>query len=131
MRTVLFTGSRGWRDAKTIAEAIDSIRQPFRGIVGDADGFDKLVWEALTERSLPRLRFKAKWRENGYYNRGAGHDRNRLMAAWLALLDDSGFCVAGWDGQSSGTAGCIKEVERLGLDVWRLHYVPSLNKREE
>lgn len=131
MRTVLWTGSRGWQDMGTIVDCIDGLRQPFRSIVGDANGFDKLVWKALERRGLPRLRFRAKWRVGGIYHPAAGHDRNRLMVAWLTLLDSDGFVVAGWDGESTGTKGCIKECERLGISVWRLHWIPNLNKREE
>lgn len=128
MRTVLFTGSRGWKDVAMAKDAIDGLQRPFRGIVGDADGFDTIVWELLSKRGLPRLRFKPKWRENGVYHRDAGHARNRLMISWLVTLDPEGFCMAGWDGKSTGTAGCIKDCEKIGVPVWRVHYVPSLNE---
>lgn len=131
MRVFLFTGSRGWRDVRTVENAIDGFRKPFLGIVGDAGGFDSIVWDILTEWRLPRWRFKAKWRTKGYYDHAAGHKRSRLMASWASVLGDPANCVVGWDGKSPGTKGCVDEAKRLGIDVWPLQYIRGLNEGKE
>lgn len=125
MRAVLWTGSRGWRDVQTIIEAVTSIRRPFLSIVGDADGWDTLVWEVLADFSLPRWRFDARWKS---YGRAAGHIRNKLMADTLQRVSPDGFVVAGWDGKSRGTKGMIDLAEKQKIPVWRVTYMPTLNK---
>lgn len=103
------------------------MRSPFRSIVGDADGFDTIVWEVGAELGISRLRFKAHWK---VYGRKAGHVRNGVMLNWLDFFRRQGlscFVVAGWDGQSPGTRGCMQAAERRGFDVWRLAYFPNLN----
>lgn len=125
VRTVLWTGSRGWSDVDTIIECVTSLQRPFRSIVGDARGWDALVWEVLAEFSLPRWRFDAQWRQ---YGKRAGHVRNALMADVLRRVDPEGFVVAGWDGQSTGTKGMIDLAERRGISVWKVMYIPSLNE---
>jgi hypothetical protein len=124
MRTVVWTGSRGWQDTETILDAIVSIKRPFRSIVGDARGWDALVWETLAEFKMPRLQFKAKW---NLYRNGAGPKRNALMLDWLQRIDRDGFVVAGWDGESSGTHDCMMEAELRGIPIWRVKYTPALN----
>jgi len=105
-------------------DAIDSRRQPFRSIVGGARGFDTLVEEALRKRGLPFLRFDANWDDHGHV---AGDVRNLIMLEWLQRLDPNGIVIAGWDGKSPGTRNCIAEAEAMGISVWPIMYVPSLN----
>jgi hypothetical protein len=124
MRTVLWTGSRGWRDVDTIIDTAMSLRRPYRSIVGDAAGWDSLVWEVLAEYGLPRWRFKPHWKELG---RAAGHVRNHLMLDWLQRIDPNGFVLAGWDGQSPGTKGCMDEAAKRGIVIWPVMFVPELN----
>lgn len=123
MRVIVFTGSRGWRDERIVFDTLSTLRQPFLGIVGDAQGFDSIVWRTLGRLQLPRLCFRARWREHDFYNKAAGHDRNRLMLVWGVRLDPEGcFVIAGWDGQSPGTKGMIDTAQSIGLDVWKLAY---------
>jgi hypothetical protein len=127
MRVVLFTGSRGWQDVDTLIDCASTMRQPWRGIIGDADGLDTLMWEVMAELGIPRMRFKAKWH---LYGRKAGHVRNGVMLDWLEHFRRRGlscFVVAGWDGSSPGTRNCMQAAARRGFDVWRLQYVKSLN----
>jgi hypothetical protein len=120
VRTVVWTGSRGWQDEDIIIDVIVGMKKPFRSIVGDAEGWDELVWAALSAFSLPRWQFKARWQQNGVYVKAAGHQRNRLMLTWLQNLDSSGYVIAGWDGKSTGTKGCMDEAAKRGIDVWRV-----------
>ncbi len=117
MRFVVWTGSRGWTDVGLIIDGIVSLRKPFFSIVGDADGFDTLVWECLAEYRFPRVRFKALWER---YGRAAGPNRNGVMLDYLQAHDPRGFVIAGWDGTSRGTKNCINQAEHRGIDVWRL-----------
>lgn len=126
MRVVLWTGSRGWRDVDTVIDCVTSIKQPFMSIMGDAEGWDALVWEVLAEFQLPRLCFDAKWK---LYGQSAGPVRNLLMLNWLQRLSPDGFVFAGWDGHSPGTKNCMKIAKELGIPIWRATYIPSLNKR--
>ena len=94
-------------------------------IVGDADGLDAIAWEALADFGLPRMQFKAKWKEGGQYRRWAGHERNDAMLYWLFYLRLRGWdcsVVAGWDGQSLGTKSMIEKAKGFGFPVWRLFY---------
>lgn len=125
MRTVVWTGSRGWQDVQTLEHVIVGLRRPFRSIVGDADGLDLIVWELLASFSLPRWRFKAQWKSLG---KSAGHARNRRMLDQLQKIDPGGFVLAGWDGESRGTKGCMDEARRRGIDVWPITYIPNLNE---
>jgi hypothetical protein len=129
MRTVLWTGSKGWRDVDSIVDAVTSLRRPFRSIVGDADGFDALVWEVLADYSLPRWQFKAQWKQNGVYVKSAGHQRNRFMLDWLKRAQGT-TVVAGWDGSSPGTKGCMDEARRRGFDVLQIAYMPMFNEED-
>lgn len=122
MRCVLWTGSRGWQDINEIVGVAVSLPKPFRSIVGDADGFDALVWQVLTRMQLPRWRYDAKWKQ---YGRAAGHKRNTLMLDVLQRIDPEGFVIAGWDGSSRGTKNCIDQAEGRGLSVWKVAYLPS------
>lgn len=123
---MLWTGSRGWQDADTVIDAVTSLRRPFRSIVGDAKGFDEIVWTVLSTFYLPRWRFNACWNELGLR---AGPIRNALMLNCLGRLDSSGFVIAGWDGESRGTKDCMDKAAKRGVTVWRLTYAPQLNRR--
>lgn len=125
MRTVAFTGSRGWRDRATAADAIDSIRRPFRGIVGGAPGFDTIVEEELIKRGISYLRFDAKWNRFG---KAAGSHRNGTMLDWLRRLDPEGFLVVGHDGSSPGTVDCVAQAVAMLIPCWHVVYHPSLNE---
>lgn len=122
---MLWTGSRGWQDEDTVIDAVTSLRRPFRSIVGDARGFDSIVWDVLSGFLLPRWRFDAQWK---LYGKPAGHRRNHLMIATLRRVDPGGLVIAGWDGQSSGTKGCMDAATKRGVPVWELQYVPSINQ---
>lgn len=104
--------------------AVESLRKPFRSIVGGADGFDTIVWEVLCEFGLPRMRFDAKWKK---YGNKAGPIRNGLMLAKLRVFDPFGFVIAGWDGSSPGTRNCIEQAKRLDIDVWRVAFWQGAN----
>lgn len=117
MRTVVWTGSRGWEDAGIVIRTVESLRKPFRSIIGDARGLDSIVWNVLTRFSLPRLRFDADWEQ---YGKRAGHVRNDLMLRELQRIDPDGFLLAAWDGSSTGTKSMMDKAEKLGIQVWRI-----------
>lgn len=124
MRTVLCTGSRGWQDEGSIYDALVSIQQPFRIVVGDAkDGADPMFWMAAEVLDIPRLRFKARWKELG---KRAGVVRNTAMLEFLLSLRAKGeehlFGLAAWDGESRGTKNMMGQLEGAKFDVWRISY---------
>lgn len=124
MRTVLFTGSRGWSDVDSVIDTLSTQRLPFRGIVGDARGFDSIAWQVLSELGVPRLRYDAKWHLHGS---AAGHIRNDIMLEMLLRCQNT-IVIAGWDGTSPGTKSMIEKAEAHGVAVWKITYHPSLNK---
>lgn len=117
MRTIVWTGSRGWDDIGIIIHCIEGLRKPFFSIVGGARGFDTLAEQALAKFRLPRVTDIAEWDRDG---RGAGYARNLLMLDRIAANPEGGFVVAGWDGSSPGTKHCIDNAESRGLVVMRL-----------
>jgi len=131
MRIVVFTGSRGWQDGSSVFDAMEGLKRPFIVVVGDAKGYDQIVWEQAGLLRLPRLRFKAKWHDNPEirvgYDRFAGHKRNRRMLKWAKARDSECFVMAGWDGTSTGTKGCMDDAERLGMSIWRINSMTRRN----
>lgn len=117
-RAVLFTGSRGWTDVAIAHDAMTSIKRPYHVIVGDAAGWDTIVWSHAAKLELPRLKFNYI----GNLGRRGGHVRNDWMLNWLEWFRRRGlstFVVSGWDGKSTGTAGCVEKAAKRGFDVWR------------
>ena len=127
MRHIVCTGSRGWQDRRIIHDTLTTLRLPFVIVVGDAKGFDYHVWDIATKLRLPRLRFKADWRPGGIYDKGAGHKRNRRMLKYAVAHDPRCYVLAGWDGSSPGTRGCMEDAQKLGIDIVRIFYVEGLN----
>lgn len=75
-------------------------------IEGGAEGADRIAKEFAEKFNFRRETFKAYWRGpdgKGPYNPGAGHLRNSSMVAI------SQYHVSFWDGNSKGTADCIKK----------------------
>jgi hypothetical protein len=119
LRTVLCTGSRTWQDDETIYSALASIRKPFRIIVGDADGADKLFWRAAEKLGVPRLRYNAQWK---LYRKAAGNKRNTVMLNVLRYLRSRGeeHCIvlSAWDGSSRGTQDMMDQARLAKFEVW-------------
>jgi hypothetical protein len=130
VRHIVCTGSRGWQDRASIHDTLTTLAQPFAIVVGDAKGFDFHVWDIATKLRLPRLRFRADWRPGGVYDKSAGHKRNRRMLTYALAHDPRAYVLAGWDGSSTGTKGCIEDGKRLGMDAVFICYVPGLNGEE-
>lgn len=120
MKTVVWTGSRGWTDIGIILHCIEGLRKPFFSIVGGADGFDTLAEKALARFRLPRATDLADWERDGRWD--AGFARNFLMLDRIHCNPEGGFVVAGWDGRSRGTKHCIDNALSRGIDVVRLSY---------
>lgn len=77
--------------------------------VGDARGVDARaakVWRELTGRT-PQI-FKAEWKTQGW---SAGPRRNiKMIEAWME--SGGGIALAFWDGESTGTLHCMKELRK-------------------
>lgn len=75
------------------------------------------IWgqEWAEENNVYVETFPADWSRG----RGAGHKRNAEMTEEALRTPDSVYCIAVWDGKSSGTAGMIKEcvVREIGVEI--------------
>ena len=80
-------------------------------ISGGARGADKLAERLAKENGLKCDVMPADWKAQG---RAAGQIRNAEMAKAAGA---DGRLLAFWDGQSSGTAGMIKQARSAGLRV--------------
>jgi SLOG family YspA-like protein len=119
MRTILCTGSRGWERYDIIFLALESIRRPFRIIVGDAkSGADPMFWKAAVKLEVPRLRYDANWKR---YHFVAGPKRNTVMLEALKRVrvhgELSAWVLAAWDLRSSGTRNMIDQAKLANFDV--------------
>ncbi len=82
-------------------------------VCGMAKGADQIGFEMFQRRKLRIAEYPAEWHK---YGPSAGHRRNAQMAKVGDIL------IAAWDGESKGTAGMIKLMEKAGKPVYILEY---------
>lgn len=124
MRLVVCTGSRGWRDVRMVYDTLSTLRRPFVIVVGDAQGWDTIVWAVATRLKIPRVKFKYI----GKLGKAGGHARDAKMLKWALARDPRCYVLAGWDGSSPGTKGTMQKAEKLGIDIVRVAYYESTNR---
>lgn len=93
--------------------------------VGDARGVDAeaiKAWRKYTKRE-PKI-FNADWDK---YKKGAGPIRNAEMVKAFNEAG-AGICLAFWDGKSTGTLHCMKELRKSGRMVLIPEGFMDLNK---
>ena len=121
---VLFFGGRDFRDAGSIALALEALpgvlgTREFCVIHGDARGADRLAGMAAAARGLPVVIVPANW---DFYKLAAGPVRNTWM------LD---FCLptyaVGFPG-GAGTANMTAQLKARGVPVWRPLHVDKFVK---
>jgi hypothetical protein len=78
---------------------------------GLARGADKLGVEFAKECEYTLECYPADWHKWGYFDRGAGLKRNKVMATKADSL------IAFWDGKSRGTMHMIDTAHEKGLEV--------------
>lgn len=113
MRVLIVTGSRKCNDKAFIFEKLQ--RHPHdKLIVGDADGVDKIVREAVYYATV-------KYAEWDKYGNAAGPFRNSMMIKEALLTEgvSSIECVAFWDGKikNSGTLNCVTMARQANIPV--------------
>jgi hypothetical protein len=110
---VIVAGSREWSDRAKVFSVLDHLKKtlPVTELVsGTARGVDRMGELWAEQRGVPIKRFPAAWRyPDGLVDRGAGHKRNAVMAAYGDAL------VAFWDGESPGTKSMIRMASDRGL----------------
>lgn len=117
-RFFLVAGSRDFEDVRTLERVIGDVIAPhtfFDEIViveGGARGVDTMAREYAKKRGLQWIEIKPNWKQ---YGRAAGPKRNDEMVRLVA--EHEGEAVFFWDGQSKGTAQCIKSARKSGLKV--------------
>lgn len=90
-------------------EQVPFVAQITKVFSGQAAGVDTLGELWAMDNGIPVDHYPAKWRRpNGGINKGAGFDRNRMMAS------DADCLIAFWDGKSNGTKHMIDEMKRHG-----------------
>lgn len=104
--------------------ALETRARPFAVVVGDARGFDLIVWACCVRLGIPRMRFKYI-RKLG---RAGDHARDTKMLKWALARDPDASVLAGWDGSSPGTKATMDKGEKLGMQVWRITYYESSNQ---
>ena len=126
------TGSRTWKDRKTISGALDEAHADFPApsyenilIEGGASGADTLVRIAAHSRGWHVATMKALWAS---YGKQAGHIRNdgmihlaRHADRWLAFIDqcEKPECLSREPHDSHGAAHCAERAELAGIEVRR------------
>jgi len=114
---VIVCGTRTWHDWKFTCRKLDKLFEKLKDpivCVGDCkSGPDAQALGWALGRMLLVKQFHARWEELG---KSAGPVRNTEMVAYAAQRRPS-FCIAFWDGESSGTADTIRKARKAGLIV--------------
>ena len=124
MRFVVCTGSRGWKDVQMVYDTLSTLRRPFVVVVGDARGWDMIVWHIAAKLKLPRVKFKYI----GKLGKAGGHARDAKMLKWALARDPMAYVLAGWDGSSPGTKATVAKGQKLGMDIVWVAYYENANK---
>ena len=117
-RYFLIAGSRDFEGVRTFRRVMDDVTAPYRAtdeiviVEGGAAGADTLAREYAKNRGLKWTEIKPNWKQ---YGRAAGPKRNDEMVRLVA--EHEGEAVFFWNGESKGTAQCIKSARKSGLKV--------------
>ena len=109
MNLVLVTGSRDWKDEKSIYSALKNEPRDTVVLQGGAFGADFMAKQSATALGFHSLTMPALW---GFHGKKAGPIRNRTM------LDLKPVKVLAFRrNMSRGTTDCIEEAQRRGIPV--------------
>lgn len=120
---LLIAGSRHYVDKKTFERVVGehvgpaSLHHEIVIVEGGAQGADRLAREYAEGRGLKLDEFRAEWSK---YGRAAGPKRNDRMTEWVkenARWPSEGMALFFWDGESKGTAQCIRSAKKRGIPV--------------
>lgn len=113
MKTII-AGSRDIMSVKSLLVAIkDSGFQITEVVSGTARGVDQMGETWAAHHGIPVRKFVPAWRDrDGFYNPGAGFQRNDDMAKYADAA------VILWDGVSRGTADMIARAKKRKLKLY-------------
>ena len=114
---VVVTGGRDYRAFHLLSAELDAIseRGGIRFLVhGACDGADHMAGQWARLNDIDEVRMPARWADG----RSAGPARNRRMLKFAAELSEPGerVMLLAFPG-GLGTASCVREAERLGIEV--------------
>jgi hypothetical protein len=92
---------------------------------GGANGADKAWRDAAVAFDIPHLPFIPDWKPDGHFDREAGHVRNALMIETAVREDKNAVLFTLWDGESTGTANCMKEAAARGVPLEHFGAAPG------
>lgn len=136
---LLIAGSRGYVDNVTFDRIVgeniglESLLHEVVIVEGGAQGTDRMARHYAISRGLMLDEFKAEWSK---YGRAAGPKRNDQMTEWVkenARGHDEGMALFFWDGESKGTAQCIRSARKRGIRVriWNTKTHEYMEEKEE
>lgn len=114
---LLIAGSRDYTDYREFAAITDHLlslaqeKYEILIIEGEARGTDTLARQYAEDKRYRLAPFPADWKT---YGKAAGLWRNELMADELTLYQHRAALFF-WDRESRGTAHCIREVKKRGI----------------
>lgn len=112
-RTIMVTGSRGWRDEKKVESVLGRVVEPDDTVIhGGAAGADRMAYDWCRQLGFNCQSYAPDVRRPSPQRY---HERNDKM------LDLADVVLAFWDGESTGTYSVIKKAveRRLPLEVIR------------
>lgn len=120
---LLIAGSRSFDDVemfeRIVAENMPAGAAETVIVEGGAKGADTLARDYARENGIHFSEFKPKWSK---YGKAAGPFRNVEMIEFVREHGEAelgGSALFFWDGQSRGTAQCIREARKLiPVRVW-------------
>lgn len=113
MEHLLVAGSRTFDDSETFGKIMqENLHGETVIIEGGALGVDTMAREYAIRNGLEYVEIRPDWKR---YGRAAGPKRNDAMTELAA--EHGGRALFFWDGQSKGTAQCIRSAKKRGLAV--------------
>ena len=123
----LIAGSRGYEDMDKFTAIVnenihaDTLLYEVVIVEGGARGVDTMAKTYAKARGLQYIEIKPDWEK---YGRAAGPKRNDEMTAFVAEksegINNKGTALFFWDGESKGTAQCIRSAKKRGITcrIW-------------
>lgn len=124
---VVCTGSRTWTDESQIKEKLLELQGEFDSltvVVGydphkkTPKGVDRMVYKWCKALGIHVVCEPADWNGKGYFNRGAGMERNILM---LEKYEPNLVVAFRAKGKSNGTDHCITQARKRHIPVQLNH----------
>jgi len=107
-------GSRGFNDYELVKKVLSDYKEKVTLVIsGGAKGADTLGEKWANDNNIKTLIYPAEWDK---YGKKAGHIRN------TDIINSCDFCIAFWDGKSTGTQDSIKKAKQMNKEVLIVTY---------